>query len=381
MLLFFYAFIALLFWIALTLFILYGRSRMHFLNRVEVTQAVAEPVVIIIAVRNEEEHLAQALQSVCQLQYSAYRILIINDRSTDGTAEILKDFEARYEHVSVLTITALPEGWLGKNHALYMGYKHSTEAWMLFADADVAFEPHTLQKAVQHCQQHKLDHLTVLPEVQSRSALLNSLMATFLVLLEMRQRPWAARNPKSKASLGVGAFNMVKRSAYEKAGMHAAIALRPDDDLKLGERIKSSGGRQDAVYGIHQIGLEWYSSVKEFVNGLMKNTFAVFDYNLLKVVFMGVMPLLFLLVLPLPVLFIFGSATEVGMGIALFFAQLVLFAWPGGMRTQWWYAVMVPFAGALLVYILLKAAITTLRQGGIYWRDSFYALHELRKAR
>ncbi|MGV3657474.1 MAG: hypothetical protein ACO1NX_05950, partial [Chitinophagaceae bacterium] len=137
----------------------------------------------------------------------------------------------------------------------------------------------------------------------------------------------------------------------------------------------------DAVYGKEQIGLEWYTSVKEFVAGLMKNTFSVFDYSLLKVVVTGVTPLLLLLVLPLPLLLFSGNETALLMAAGILFSQLVLFTWPGGMRTHWWYALMVPAAGALLIYILLKAAITTIRQGGIYWRESFYSLKELKKTR
>jgi len=380
MLLFYYAVVSLVFWVSLTVFMLYGRSRMQYLKNVPLAKEFTEPeVAIIIAVRNEEEHLQAALQSVTKLQYSRYRILVINDRSTDNTGAILKNFEKENRHLQVITIEKLPEGWLGKNHALYTGYKNAKEEWMLFADADVEFEKDTLLKAMRHCVQQKLDHLTVLPDVQSRSALLNSLMSSFLILLEMRQRPWAVRNPKSNASLGVGAFNLVKRSAYEKAGTHKAIALRPDDDLQLGERIKKSGGRPDALYGTSQIELEWYPSVKAFVAGLMKNTFSVFDYNLLKVLVMGVLPLVTLLVLPLPLLLIFGGATEWLMAAGMLLSQIILFAWPGGLRTRWWYALMVPFAGALLSYILLKAAITTLQQGGIYWRESFYPLSELKK--
>lgn len=380
MLLLYYAVVVLLFWLCLTLYLGYGRSRMQYLKAIPVNTPFAEPsVVIIIAVRNEETHLAQALQSVTQLQYSRYRILIINDRSTDGTAAILKTFEKQHPHISVQHITELPAGWLGKNHALYTGYQASTEAWMLFADADVVFEPYTLQKAMRYCTQNNLDHLTVLPQVQSRSTWLNSMLATFLILLEIRQRPWDVQNPKSKASLGVGAFNLVRRTAYEKAGTHTAIALRPDDDLKLGERIKAARLRQHALYGSGQIELEWYTSVKEFINGLMKNTFSVFDYSVLKVVATGVLPVLLLLVLPLPLLLLWGSATTMWILLAIICIQVTLFMLPGGMRTRWWFAFVIPVAGALLIYIMIRSALLTLKQGGIYWRESFYPLHELKK--
>lgn len=382
MLLFLYALVALLFWLGLTVYLAYSRSRMHYLHQVPIAVPFTEPaVVIIIAVRNEETHLAQALQSVIQLQYSRLRILIINDRSTDGTASILKNFSNQHPHITVTQIDQLPEGWLGKNHALYTGYQASTEEWMLFTDADVVFEKDTLQKAMRYATAKVLDHLTVLPDVKSRSKWLNSMLSMFLILLEIKQRPWDVHLPHSKASLGVGAFNLVRRTAYEKAGTHTAIALRPDDDLKLGERLKASGGKAAAIYGNRQIGLEWYTSVKEFINGLMKNTFSVFDYNLAKVLVTGVLPLLLLLVLPLPLLLLLGDVTEWWMAAAIFISQMLLFSIPGGMRTYAWYALMVPVAGCLLIYILLRSAFLTLKQGGIYWRESFYPLKELKKAR
>lgn len=382
MLLFLFALVTLLFWLVLTAYLAYSRSRMQHLHRVPLAVPFTEPaVVIIIAVRNEEMHLAKALQSVIQLQYSRLRILIINDRSTDGTASILKDFSNQYPHITVTQITKLPEGWLGKNHALYTGYQASTEEWMLFTDADVLFEKDTLQKAMRYATSKRLDHLTVLPEVESRSRWLNSMLSMFLILLEIKQRPWDVNLPNSKASLGVGAFNLVRRTAYEKAGTHTAIALRPDDDLKLGERLKAACCRADAIYGNKQIGLEWYTSVREFVNGLMKNTFSVFDYNLAKVLVTGVLPLLLLLVLPLPLLLLLGDGAERWMAVAILGLQMILFSLPGGMRTYAWYAFMVPVAGALLIYILIRSAILTLKQGGIYWRESFYPLKELKKAR
>lgn len=378
---FWYGLMALVFWLLLMVYVLYSRSRMHYLHSVPLSAASDAPgVVIIIAVRNEESHLAEALQSVSDLQYPNYRILVINDRSTDGTATILADFTSRHKHIQVMQVQELPEGWLGKNHALYKGYRASTEAWLLFTDADVVFKKDTLQKAMQYVLQKKLDHLTVLPDVKSRSALLNSLLSTFLILLEIKQRPWDVHRTNSKASLGVGAFNLVCRKAYEKAGTHTAIALRPDDDLKLGERLKAAGCRSDAVYGKGQLGLEWYTGVQEFINGLMKNTFSVFDYSLVKVVFTGVMPLLLLLVLPLPALLLGGAETLGWIAAGILVSQVLLFVIPGGMRTHWWYALMIPFAGALLIYILLRSAYLTIRQGGIYWRESFYPLKDLKKA-
>src|SRR5687767_10238556 len=170
MLLFLFGITAFFFWLSAMIYLLYSRSRMQYLHDVPVSNTFEAPeVVIIIAVRNEETHLAQALQSVINLQYSAYRILLINDRSTDKTPAILQVFKQKHPHITVTHITQLPAGWLGKNHAMYTGYQASTEEWMLFTDADVLFEKDTLQKAMQYAVHKNLDHLTILPDVKSRS--------------------------------------------------------------------------------------------------------------------------------------------------------------------------------------------------------------------
>lgn len=336
------------------------------------------PVVIIIPVRNEEADLEEALQSVCRLNYGNYRILVINDRSTDKTPEILRKFAGRESKITVLHIEELPPGWLGKNNALYQGYTASTAEWMLFTDADVIYDPDALRKAMYYAQQQKLDYLTILPGIKSRSDTLVSVIATFKIMLELKLRPWDVRNPRSVAYIGVGAFMLLKREAYEKAGTHIPIALRPDDDLKLGELVKKAGYRLDVLNGDGQIELEWYTSIWAFIQGLMKNTFAVADYNPL-IALSGTLATLLAFVLPWPVLIILGGTAERWMAFTIFLFQATIFIPRKGMAGKWWEVLYMPLAGLLISYVILKSAYLTLKQGGIYWRDSFYPLSELRK--
>ena len=261
-------------------------------------------VAIIVAVRNEEEDVEKALESVCNINYSNYRVIVINDRSTDRTGEILKQFVKLYPKVTVTTISTLPNGWLGKNNALYQGYKSSGEEWLLFIDADIVFHPDAISKAMGYAVDHKLDHLTMLPEAISRSVLLNSVLGTFSIMLMAHLKPWEARNPKSKASAGIGAFNLVRRDAYEKIGTHENIRLRPDDDLQLGMAIKSAGLRQDVIAGNGYVCLEWYKNLRQFGNGLLKNSFAIAEYQMVKAIG-NVLSMLLMVALPLPLLLIF----------------------------------------------------------------------------
>ncbi|WP_210463503.1 glycosyltransferase [Rufibacter roseolus] len=367
-------------WVCASIYLLVNSRRVKYLKNVSPQAGSPEPqVAIVVAVKDEEAELEQALASICQVDYPQARILVINDRSTDRTPQILEKMVKANPAISVRTVTELPAGWLGKNHALYQGYLHTTEKWMLFTDADVMYGRQALRKAMQYVEDHRLDHLTVMPEITSPSGLFRSVMSTFAIMLELRQRPWEVRNPKSDASIGIGAFNLVKRAAYEQAGTHKAFSLRPDDDLKLGEQIKAAGFRQDVVYGNKEISLQWYTSLQEFVRGLMKNTFSVANYHFPTALGMALATLL-VFVLPLPLLLLEGTTGQL-LAVVLLLSQVLLMQFKSGIHSKGWHALIIPFAGAVMVYILIASAVKTIRQGGIYWRDSFYPLKELKKQR
>lgn len=360
--------------LALNFYLLNGLKQIKQVSQ-QPLMANPPPLAIIIAVRNEEEDLEKALQSVCRINYTNYRIIVVNDRSTDRTAEILQGFTSQYPQLQVTTISTLPDGWLGKNNALYQGYLGSTEEWMLFADADIVFHPDAINKAVGYAVKQQLDHLTMLPELKSRSAILNSVFATFGIMLMAHMKPWEAKNPKSKASSSIGAFNLVRRTAYEKMGTHVRIKLRPDDDLQMGHIIKKEGLRQDVLVGKGYVCLEWYKNLGELGRGLQKNAFAVANYNLTQAI-VNVLNMLLTVALPMPLMFVFGTTViRIMAAIMLVFHIVYMMMVP---PNKWWYAFMIPFSGFFLAWHFLKASIITVVQGGIYWRDSFYSLDMLK---
>ncbi|WP_183557373.1 glycosyltransferase [Mucilaginibacter sp. SP1R1] len=374
MILLYYSIVVSVSWVAMIIYLLIGFKKIKQLGRQPIIED-EPPLSIIIAVRNEEEDVEKALLSVCNINYSNYRLIVVNDRSTDRTADILQGFAGRYPKLRIITIDTLPEGWLGKNNALYQGYINSSQEWLLFADADIVFHPDAINKALGYAVKQQLDHLTMLPELISRSAILNSVFGTFCIILMTHMRPWDAKKPKSKAFGGIGAFNLVRRSAYEKIGTHASIRLRPDDDLQLGHHIKAAGLRQDVLAGKQYIRLEWYKNLQQFMNGLLKNSFAIAEYRLGKSI-ANTISVLLCFALPMPVMLIFGSADiRLMAGVVFLFQVIYMVVVP---PNKWWYAFMVSFAGFLVAYITIKSALVTLAQGGIYWRDSFYPLAMLK---
>ncbi|RXK80961.1 glycosyltransferase [Filimonas effusa] len=366
-------------WIIVSLYLLINARTIQSIKQILPVEPRRAPSVdIIIAVRNEEADLANALQSLCRLSYPNYRILIVNDRSTDNTGNILTQFAAHDPRITVHTITTLPAGWLGKNHALYTGAGRSQADWILFTDADVIYHPETLSRAMNFVLTRGIDNVAVLPEITSRSGLFKAINASFRMILETKLRPWKARDKQSKASIGIGAFSLLRRSAYISTGTHERIRLRPDDDLKLAEQVKHGGYKQDVLYGEEMLSLEWYTSVKQFIDGLMKNMFSAFNYNL-PWAMLNALAVLLVMVLPVPVLLLSGQWYYMIMAAAILGAQWMAFTFHPGLKARWWYALAIPYAGFIIAYIVARSAWLNTKYKGIYWRDSFYSLDELKK--
>lgn len=145
------------------------------------------------------------------------------------------------------------------------------------------FEPTTLRRAVALIEQEGLEHLAALPDVRVPGLALNAFVAACGVFFFLYTRPWKARNARSWHHIGVGAFNLIRAGAYRAIGTHDAIAMRPDDDIKLGKLVKKRGLRQDVVYARDLVTVEWYSSLGKLIDGLMKNAFAGVNYSLVAV--------------------------------------------------------------------------------------------------
>ncbi|MEO6630158.1 MAG: glycosyltransferase family 2 protein [Mucilaginibacter sp.] len=358
----------------LNFYLILGFKKIKQLSRQPIIEPEV-PLAIIIAVRNEEEDLEIALGSLCNINYQNYRLIVVNDRSTDRTPEILNNFKQSYPQLNIVTIDTLPNGWLGKNNAMYQGYLNSDDEWILFTDADIVFHPDAISRALGYAVSNRLDHMTILPEMISRSTLLNSVYATFCIMLMMHMKPWDAKNPKSKSSSGIGAFNLIRRDAYEKIGTHIKIKLRPDDDLQLGIKVKQAKLRQDVLAGKGYICLEWYKNLSQFGNGLLKNSFSISNYKL-SITIANVLFMLVTVALPMPVIFIFGTATiRLMAAVMLLFHVVYMTDVP---PNKWWYAFMIPFSAFFIGWITLKASVITVKQGGIYWRDNFYSLKDLK---
>lgn len=341
------------------------------------TGAPAPVISVVIPARNEERHVEEALRSVLGQDWEPLEIVVVEDRSTDRTGEILDRMAVAEPRLRIVHVTELPPGWLGKNHAMQLGAEQAVGELLLFTDADVVLDPTTLRRAVAYLQENRLDHLTVAPEIRVPGVVLKTFVAVFSIFFAMYVKPWKARDPRSPKHVGIGAFNLVRTAAWRAAGTHRAIAMRPDDDLKLGKLLKKNGFRQDLAFGGGLISVEWYHSVRELVDGLMKNAFAGVDYRIWVVVLSTVLQLAFF-VWPFAGVFLTDGPTRLLNLVAV--ALLLILCWVNARLTHLpvWTGLGFPFATVFFLYIVWRAMILTLVQGGIRWRGTLYPLKELK---
>jgi glycosyltransferase involved in cell wall biosynthesis len=337
-------------------------------------------VSVVVAARNEERNVEAAARSLLAQAYPSLEIIAVDDRSTDRTGAIFDARAAEEPRLKVIHVRELPAGWLGKNHALWLGAAAAGGEWLLFADADVIMAPDAVSRAVAYAERRGLDHVTILPDTMMPGLLLKGFVCVGIVIFGLALRPWKARDPKSRHFVGVGAFNLVRAGAYARAGGHEPIRLRPDDDIKLGRILKRSGAKQDALSGRGMVSVEWYRTIGETIDGLMKNSFAVVQYNPLLMIagvafylIVGLAPLLALCLGAGPVRLFGGVAVAVQLLLHLFVAQEA--ALPKRA------VLLYPVIYVLFAWILLRALVLNLSQGGITWRGTFYPLSELRKNR
>ncbi len=333
-------------------------------------------VSIIFSALNEEATVENVINALLKLDYPNLEIIVVNDRSTDNTRAILEKFQ-HHERFQAKHVDCLPKGWLGKNYALHLAAQSAKGEWLLFTDADVFMRDQTLLKAMSYVTENKIDHLTIYEHHIRKSFWLKMLLMASYVTYSMVYTPWRISYRWSSKSLGHGAFNLVKKSAYQACGGHQAIAMECLDDLKLGHLIKTNGFSQDTVNGRDFIEREWYPSARSMIKGLEKNAFAIFNYNFLLFVAGFILTIGFYLWPCIAAIMLQGplqwlNIINIVLMIGLTMQVCRLF------RLSVWYALFYPIGIGMLLYTICNSVLATYKNTGIIWRDTYYSLHELR---
>jgi glycosyltransferase involved in cell wall biosynthesis len=335
-------------------------------------------VSLIFAARDEQEKLPLAVQTLSAISYPNLEIIAVDDRSQDKTPAILDDAAQRDARIRVIHVKDLPKGWLGKPHALQKAYEASTGEWLLFTDADVRFAPDALSRAMTLVQTRDLDHLTLFGDVDREGFWETVLLTFFGLAMHIAGESHRVSNPNSRAYLGIGAFQLVRRTAYEACGTHKRLAMEVVDDMKLGKILKLGGYRSCVGVAVGFLAIRWQSGFRNLIRGVTKNFFAALNYSVPLAV-AAITSMLLTNFAPF-VGVIFGHGwVRILAGISVAIALLFHVFVDIGVKISPLYALTHPIGALIFCWMILRSMIVTLRQGGVIWRDTFYKLSDLTK--
>jgi hypothetical protein len=370
---------AALLWIAVGVDIARGVPSMLSLERFSPLENSRCPSIsILVAARDEEEKLPAALETFLALDYPNYEIVAVDDRSIDATGAILQAAAKINARLKVVRVDALPSGWLGKPHALQRAYERSTGEWLVFTDADVQFRRDLLRRALALVEENGLEHLTLLGHAKMFTTGEKIVMTFFSLGFLIGIRPWRVNDSGSSSYAGVGAFQLIRRSAYEKMGTHRRLSMEVVDDMKLGKLAKEAGARSAVARAGNAVSVHWHAGIGNIIVGTTKNFFATTGFRV-EIVALQMLQLLFAFIFPIVALPFAHGWGRVFDLIAIALPVIAM----GGVCCEFGvsmlYALTYPLGAPIFMWMLARSTIVTLWKGGIEWRGTFYPLDELKR--
>jgi len=369
---------------------------------------------VVVTARDEAASIGTTVRRLMGQRYPEMEVIAVDDRSSDGTAGILDRLKAECgpapgahgrpgPELVVIHIRDLPRGWLGKCHACHTGASRARGEWILFLDGDVEVaDDELLARVVALAEEHRIDHIAVIPDQRPVSPMQAALLAVFAQMYLLAARLYEMHRDLRRGGAGIGAFNLVRRAAYDRIRGHTLLKLDPTDDFKLGRLLKESGARQRFFDGLGLVRCPWHRGALNVARGLEKNFFAGFGYSVTELIaFTGLALILTFgpavagALASLPAVGgppAAGSLPDADPGraavalIAWFpLALQALVVWTG-FRTHtrrhggnaFLLSALSPAAVLLLLAAAWNSAVRVLARGGVVWRDTFYPLAELR---
>jgi len=347
-------------------------------------------ISVCVPARNEERNIKRCAQALLAQTYPNFEIIILEDRSTDATAEVLKNlvkiWSLRKVPLKVINGSDLPPGWAGKPHALTQAAAAACGEWLCFVDADTFVTPDALGAVYAKAIETKADLFTIMTRQIMLTFWERTVLPLVMLALSIGFSPRKVNDPNRKDAIANGQFIFIKRNVYKAVGGHAAIKGSIVEDKDMAVLVKEKGYRLVVADGRKVASTRMYTSLSEMWEGWTKNIYLGLrdDRGLLLLGVFGAF-LAFTAALLLPLWVVGGVAlTVAGMGpegsVVLIEAVLLwgyLLFWrvlaSRGMDIPGWYALTVPVGAGIFAAMMLTSAWNVLSGKGVTWKGRLYS--------
>ncbi len=342
-------------------------------------------VSVLIPARNEVNTIGTCLSSLAAQAYPQFEIIVLDDRSEDGTWEELQKWQSRFPQLRVLRGESLPAGWVGKCFACHQLAESARGELLLFTDADTRHSPTTIANAVAALERSNAALLSLIPHLELRSLWEKVVMPMLhFVTFTTLPFPLVHHTRKPQLAMANGQFMLFRRSAYDAIGGHKAVKDALVEDVWLARLVKKHGFRLRVMDGAEVVTTRMYRSLREIWDGFSKNLFPGFRYSLAAIT----------------LVMLFNVVTSIGPFVL---AVGGMFDWPAidSAPVDSWMALMLiqvglliatrsmlslrfslgflpillhPVATAIVVGIAANSVRWALFAGGLRWKGRIYPL-------
>lgn len=230
-------------------------------------------ISVCIPARNEERNIRTCVEAVLNQDYPNLEVIVLDDRSTDSTLEILRQHAAQNGRLKVVSGSDLPAGWAGKPHALYQASAIARGDWLCFIDADTFLEPSALSSCHTKAMETHADMFTIMTFQILGSFWERTVMPLVMTALSVGFSPRKVNDPKTKDAIANGQFILIKRSVYDAIGGHASVRDSIVEDKEISQRVKWNGYCLVVADGRRVAKTRMYTSLPEMWEGWTKNIY------------------------------------------------------------------------------------------------------------
>lgn len=342
-------------------------------------------VSVVIPARNEARNIALCMQSVLRSHYPSVEVVVVDDRSTDGTGIIAREVSRNDKRARVIEAPPLPEGWLGKQWACSQGAAAAHGELLCFTDADTIHGSELLTRSVAMLRNRGLDFVTVAGRQRLVGFWERVVQPHIFTMLALRYGgPGEVnRSTRLEDKIANGQFMLFTRAAYDEVGGHEAVRGRVAEDLALAQLLFERGKRTLVALGLDLLSTRMYGSLREIVRGWMKNIYAggleaapfgAAGRTILPLALLA-MPVALLAPVVVLVLAAFGMVSS-GALIWAITSTLITLAWWAfsyimAARIGPLYAFTFPLGAVVVIYIVLRAVSRGMR---VEWKGREYQL-------
>jgi chlorobactene glucosyltransferase len=350
------------------------------------TLAHAPKVSIIVPARNEEDALGAALESFCQLDYTGYEVIVVDDASTDETGRIADEWAASASALSRIRVIHnrdLPAGWTGKVHALSLAAGAATGEWILATDADVVFHAEILSLAMGLAFRERAQLVSLTPEIELGGFWEKVALPAFTLLLSTLYPLRLVNRPNFPRAIAAGAFILMRRDDFDALGGYEPVKNVVIEDMRMAEHFKRNGRRVFVAVSRGLYRTRMYSGLGELWEGLSRSAFEGVGCSVIKIlggVFVGLVTSVLPWVVAAVILLRGAQRAAFHQGIAalalaiatlaesvLIYLAVLLF-----LRVPVLYVFTLPLAAIFYSGVGLNSMVKSVFGSGVAWKGRRY---------